>query len=224
MLVKGDKIIAKKDVVGVITEGEICEVIDASESDTVSFTFGNGLHKGMMSKSEYEEYFEKYEEQKVAPTVTEEKIKEIIDNSNISVLTAFDKCTIVACQLPNGFVIVESSACVSPENYDVDMGVEICMERITNKIWELEGYRLQDELYANGYNVLTECPYDCDDCDNCPCEEDCDLEDDDEDFDECLDTDLDCDDCSDYDCPFNEKYYNENYYNKYDKNKNEYLN
>ena len=100
----------------------------------------------------------------------------------------------MACQLPNGFVIVESSSCASPENYDVDMGVDICIERIKNKIWELEGYKLQNELYEDGYNVLTECPYGCDDCEECPCEEDCDLEEDDDDF-ECWTTDLDCDDC-----------------------------
>lgn len=192
MLVKGDKIIAKKDVLDVIAEGEICEVLEVSESGAVSFKFGE-VHKGMMSASEYEEYFEKYEEPK-APTVTEDKIEAILDNSNIGVLTAFDKCTIVACQLPNGFVIVESSSCVSPENYDVDMGVDICMERIKNKIWELEEYKLQNELYEDGYNVLTECPYGCDDCEECPCEEDCDLEEDDDNF-ECWTTDLDCDDC-----------------------------
>lgn len=192
MLVKGDKIIAKKDVLNVISKGEICEVVDVGITGTISFMFSKGM--SVMSASEYEEYFEKYEEPKpVAPTVTEDSIDTILDNSDIGILTAFDKCTIVACQLPNGFVIVESSSCVSPENYDVDMGVDICMERIKNKIWELEGYKLHNELYGDEYDVLTECPYGCDDCEECPCEEDCDLEDDD-DF-ECWTTDLDCDDC-----------------------------
>ena len=49
--------------------------------------------------------------------------------------------------LKNGFVIVESSSCVSPENYDADIGKEICRERALNKIWELEGYKLQSKLY-----------------------------------------------------------------------------
>nr|WP_254786645.1 Gp49 family protein [Cytobacillus oceanisediminis] len=73
-------------------------------------------------------------------------MQDIIDNSIVEVQTIFDKCTVVSCQLPNGFIIVESSACVDPANYDVKLGAQICMERITNKIWELEGYRLQDEL------------------------------------------------------------------------------
>lgn len=84
----------------------------------------------------------------VAPTVTSERINEIMNNSIINAYTVFDKCTVVSCQLPNGFVIVESSACVSPENYDEEMVIDICMEKITDKVWELEGYRLQEELYS----------------------------------------------------------------------------
>lgn len=54
-----------------------------------------------------------------------------------------------------------------------------------------------------------DCPCDecCGDCDECELAE----EDEwylDEEEDECLDTDLDCDDCDDYDCPFNRNVYN----------------
>lgn len=80
-------------------------------------------------------------------TVTQEKINAIIERTDFRVLTIFDKTTIVAAQLPNGFVIVEASSCVDPDNYDEKLGVEICKKRIVNKIWELEGYKLQDELY-----------------------------------------------------------------------------
>jgi hypothetical protein len=81
-------------------------------------------------------------------TVTKEQVDEIIAESNVWSQTIWDKCTLVACQLPNGFIIVESSSCVDPDNYDEDLGVSICMERIENKIWELEGYRLQDKVGA----------------------------------------------------------------------------
>lgn len=76
-------------------------------------------------------------------SVTEQDIDEILKKSNVDIRTVFDKCTVVSVQLPNGFVIVEYSACVSPENYNRDLGVEICMSRIKNKLWELEGYVLQ---------------------------------------------------------------------------------
>ena len=79
-------------------------------------------------------------------TITQQDIDSLINQSKITTMTLFDKCTIVAVQLPNGFVTVESSACVDPVNYDEAMGVEICMERIKNKLWELEGYKLQCQL------------------------------------------------------------------------------
>lgn len=79
-------------------------------------------------------------------TVTAEQIQGIMDNSTIRVETIFGKCTVVACQIPNGFILIESSACVDPENYDVQLGYNICIERIKNKVWELEGYKLQSKL------------------------------------------------------------------------------
>ena len=82
-------------------------------------------------------------------TVTLEHIDNLIRESQVSVKTVFAKCTIVAVQLKNGFVIVESSSCVDPINYNEAMGVSICMERIKNKLWELEGYKLQNELGGN---------------------------------------------------------------------------
>lgn len=83
-------------------------------------------------------------------TVTQSVIDELMESCDSDITTAFDKCTIVACKLPNGFVIVESSSCVDPANYDEDMGVDICMKNIEKKLWELEGYLLQNQLYMDG--------------------------------------------------------------------------
>lgn len=82
-------------------------------------------------------------------TVTEAHIDSLIRESQISVKTVFGKCTIVAVQLKNGFVLVESSSCVDPMNYNEAMGMSICIDRIKNKLWELEGYKLQHELGGN---------------------------------------------------------------------------
>jgi len=79
-------------------------------------------------------------------TVTEQQIKDLIANSEIDVRTVYGKATVVCCKLPNGFVITESSAAVDPANYDEEIGKDICMERITNKLWELEGYALTKKL------------------------------------------------------------------------------
>ena len=78
--------------------------------------------------------------------VTQEQISALIAESEIKVETVYGKVTVVNCKLPNGFVITEASGSVDPANYDVNIGKGICMERITNKLWELEGYALAKKL------------------------------------------------------------------------------
>lgn len=80
-------------------------------------------------------------------SVTKRQIDELLEESEIKVETVYDKVTVVNCKLPNGFVITESSGAVSSANYDKEIGTTICMERIENKLWELEGYALAKQLY-----------------------------------------------------------------------------
>lgn len=79
-------------------------------------------------------------------TVTQEEIDKIFDESIMNVSTIFDKCTVVSIQLKNGFILTETSACVDKSNYNRDLGLKICIQKIKEKIWEFEGYRLQCEL------------------------------------------------------------------------------
>ena len=72
-------------------------------------------------------------------------IKELLNESLIDKQVVFDKCLIVSVKLPNGFIIVESSACVNPKDFDIEIGTNICMKRIEDKLWELEGYKLHDK-------------------------------------------------------------------------------
>lgn len=81
-------------------------------------------------------------------TVNQEMIDRLMEKAEISVETIYGKCTVVTIQLKNGFVIVESSACVDSNNYDETMGKQICIERIKSKLWELEGYKLQCEIFG----------------------------------------------------------------------------
>lgn len=192
MLTNGDKLIVVKKVAPFLNEGDVVKVTNVTDDGIISFAFGdNFMHMGVMNTAECENHFEKFEEKVEAPTINEEYIAEIMENSEFDVRTVFGKCTVVSCRLPNGFVIVESSACVSPENYDEDTGAEICFDKIADKIWELEGYRLQQFLWEESLEDECGC---CEDCEGCSCDEECD---------ECLETDLDCDDCVDYECPFN---------------------
>lgn len=80
-------------------------------------------------------------------TVTQHRVDEIYNCADIHVDTLFGKCTVMVVKLQNGFVIVESSACVDPDNYNHEIGLYICKDRVKNKIWELEGYKLQSSLY-----------------------------------------------------------------------------
>ena len=171
-LVKGDKIILKKNM-GVFGDvGTIYEVTHVDESGLVSFK-SEGSMWGALHIDKIAEYCDKYEEPKITNTITQEHIEKVMNNSKVIVYKSFDKCTIVACKLPNGFVIVESSSCVNPENYNEDIGVEICMNRIKDKVCELEGYKLQTELYENSKDAFKLektsrhtncCEEDCDDC------------------------------------------------------------
>ena len=79
--------------------------------------------------------------------VPKEVIDDLIARSEITVKTLFGKTTVVAMKLPSGFVLVESSSCVDPLSYDEAVGVQICKQRLENKLWELEGYRLQERLF-----------------------------------------------------------------------------
>ncbi len=78
--------------------------------------------------------------------ITQKHIERMFAEAEKDVVTLFDKCTILACRLKNGFVLVESSACVDPDNYDINVGLNICEKRIKERLWELEGYLLQNHL------------------------------------------------------------------------------
>lgn len=84
--------------------------------------------------------------------VKEEAIKELLDKSEVDVKTVFDKTTIVTVKLPNGFTLTEASGCVDSTNYDEVIGAEICMAKIEDKLWMLEGYLLQQKTYEEKNN------------------------------------------------------------------------
>jgi hypothetical protein len=54
-----------------------------------------------------------------------------------------DKTTIVVATLANGFIMSESSSCVDAANFNMDIGYNICKERIQNRVWEMLGFMLQ---------------------------------------------------------------------------------
>lgn len=84
-----------------------------------------------------------------APSISQVMVDDFIRETWTQTLG--DKCTVVRAKLRNGFEIVESSACVSAENYDENLGHEICMEKIKDKVWLLLGFLLQTAVRGVGH-------------------------------------------------------------------------
>lgn len=56
--------------------------------------------------------------------------------------------TICVLVLRNGFTVVGTSACASPENFDAAIGRRVARENAEREIWPLLGFRLRDQLSA----------------------------------------------------------------------------
>ena len=82
------------------------------------------------------------------PSISEKMVDSFI--ARFYATTVGDKTTVVRAVLVNGFEIVESSSCVSPENYDEEIGKEICIDKIKDKVWELLGFLLATAV--NGFD------------------------------------------------------------------------
>lgn len=80
------------------------------------------------------------------PSISREMVEDFIRETEV--VTMGGKTTVVRAVLRNGFEIVESSACVSAENYDEQLGAEICMEKIRDKVWMLLGFLLQTAVHG----------------------------------------------------------------------------
>jgi hypothetical protein len=82
----------------------------------------------------------------VAPRVSTDDITEVIVAEQYYVFP--DTTTTVCClTLKNGYSVIGTSACASPENFDQTLGEDLAYEKARDKIWALEGYRLKQALY-----------------------------------------------------------------------------
>ena len=52
--------------------------------------------------------------------------------------------------LKNGFIVTGESACVSPENFNAEIGREIARSKAIEKVWPLMGYELKTKLTQDG--------------------------------------------------------------------------
>ncbi len=90
------------------------------------------------------------EQQIQSKGLTARRIKpEHIDNTIANAqYHVFPGTTTTVCflTLQNGFTTVGHSACVSPENFDKEIGRQIAYHNAREQIWQLEGYLLRESI------------------------------------------------------------------------------
>ncbi|WP_051591228.1 Gp49 family protein [Bacillus sp. UNC438CL73TsuS30] len=75
--------------------------------------------------------------------ITLADIDSMMENAQIEIVELFGKCTMVAVQFANGFVLTESTTCQDAAYYNKDTNTQNCLDRIKQRITELEGYKFQ---------------------------------------------------------------------------------
>lgn len=60
--------------------------------------------------------------------------------------SSLDQLTFCVLVLRNGFTVTGESACVSPENFDAEIGRKVAYTNAVQKIWPLMGYALRNRL------------------------------------------------------------------------------
>ena len=61
-------------------------------------------------------------------------------------LAPLDLLTFCVLILSNGFTVTGESACVSPLNFDAEIGRQIARDNAIQKIWPLKGYALKEQM------------------------------------------------------------------------------
>lgn len=207
MLHKGDKITMKSPIGTFNHVGECLIVTDVRPNGEFTYATEDGKMLGRASKDMFNKYFDMYEKPKVkmrdgndfihervdkSNSVATCDVDDIIDASDIVCTTLFDKCTLVACKLPNGFVLTSQASCVDPADYDEELGFDMCMDDIRKQVTEFESYRLQNEVGDLKPDAKAMTPLFDDNIDD-------NIDDTDDDYDDC---DGFCVDCV-YDCVYN---------------------
>lgn len=82
----------------------------------------------------------------VAPRITETHVKNKIADVTYTNLPS-GKVMVCEITLINGFTVRGEASVVSVANFSESIGREISYKNAINKIWELEGYLLQERLF-----------------------------------------------------------------------------
>ena len=81
-----------------------------------------------------------------SPRLRPNDIEEAIVGESFTILPS-GKVMVCELTLRNGFTVRGEAATVSKANFDPEIGQIISRDNAKKKVWELEGYLLQDKLY-----------------------------------------------------------------------------
>lgn len=85
-----------------------------------------------------------------APRLSPDKIDAVIVGETFTTLPS-GKVMVCELTLKNGFTVRGEAAVVSKENFNEQVGQKVSRENARNKVWELEGYLLQQNLYLANF-------------------------------------------------------------------------
>ncbi len=81
-----------------------------------------------------------------APRITPEHIDSLIVSETYTVLPS-GKVMVCELTLKNGFTVRGEGSAVSKANFNEEIGRKVSRSNAREKIWQLEGYLLQEQLY-----------------------------------------------------------------------------
>lgn len=122
----------------------VCELVEAEESGEGYRVYHKDDMEAYCPKDLFEKVYLEIDDNKDLPSgvsISQQMVDDFIDK--VESMTMGEKTTVTQITLKNGFIITESSSCVDPKNYSMEIGEEVNLEHAKNKIWELLGFLLQ---------------------------------------------------------------------------------
>lgn len=127
----------------------VCELVEAEESGDGYRVYHKDNMEAYCPKDLFNKVYIEVNDNKDLPSgvsVGQQMVNDFIDK--VESMTMGEKTTVTQITLKNGFIITESSSCVDPKNYSMEIGEEINLEHAKNKIWELLGFLLQTAYHG----------------------------------------------------------------------------
>ena len=127
----------------------VCELVEAEESGDGYRVYHKDNMEAYCPKDLFNKVYIEVNDNKDLPSgvsIGQQMVDDFIDK--VESMTMGEKTTVTQITLKNGFIITESSSCVDPKNYSMEIGEEINLEHAKNKIWELLGFLLQTAYHG----------------------------------------------------------------------------